>query len=118
MTHRRRVAIVAAAVLAATAAGNPDGPMLLLAFAGATVGGFVGITAGTSNRLDGWARDRAPWLPRFWRLAGGVLMLVSGTVRLVQHSVDWPFMGPFQLCIGAVLVWLGLRTYRPAHTRP
>jgi hypothetical protein len=106
--------IVAAAVLAATAFGNPDGPALLLAFAGATAGGFVGIT----NRLDVRVRGRAAWLRWFWRLAGGVLMLVSGTVRLVQHSVDWPFMGSFQLCIGAVLVWLGLRTYRLAHARP
>jgi hypothetical protein len=101
--------------VAATALGNPDGPVLLLAFTGATVGGFFGITVGTSSRLDGLVRGRVPWLPWFWRLAGGVLMLVSGTVRLVQHSADWPFVGPFQLGIGAVLVLTGLRTYWPPN---
>jgi len=118
MTHRRRVAIAAAAVLAAAAVGNPDRPALLLALAGATVGVLGGVIAGTSSEVDGWVRSRAAWFPWFWRLAGGVLMLVSGMVRLVQHSVDWPFIGPFQLCMGAVLVWLGLRTRRPVHTRP
>lgn len=118
MTWRRRLALVSAAVLAAVAASSPARPALLLALAGTTVGVALGVTAGTSDRLDGWVGSRAPWFPWFWRLAGGVLMLVSGTVRLVQQSTDWPFLGTFQLCIGATLVWLGLRMYGPTHSPP
>jgi hypothetical protein len=118
MTRGRRAALAVAAILAAAAVGAAIRPALLLAYAGATVGVVVAITAGTGSRVDGWMRSRALWFPWFWRLAGGVLMLVSGTVRLVQHSADWVFMGPFQLCLGAVLVWLGLLAYRVAHAQP
>ena len=112
------MAIAAAAVLAAAAVSNPDQPALLLALASATVGVVGGVIAGTSSGVDGLVRSRAAWFPWFWRLAGGVLMLVSGMVRLVQHSVDWPFISPFQMCMGAVLVWLLPARPHPAMNQP